>query len=112
MLAETVFSVLRLRLAPSVQSLRVSLQLFPLVRNIIGRFCHDLWREIAIFLVLSVFFPSTALPQIDRTANLALQLQPGILRQNAPPADVTDIEAVTQEVDGPIRKLRVQSSCA
>ncbi len=49
---------------------------------------------------------SPALPQIDRQANLALQLKPGILRQDAPPIDVTDIEAVTQETDGPIRKLR------
>jgi len=59
-----------------------------------------------IFFVLSAFLAPQALPQIDRTANLALQLKPGILRQDAPPADETVIDADTQEVNGPIRKLR------
>jgi LPS-assembly protein len=56
--------------------------------------------------VFSALLAPLALPQISREANIALQLKPGILRKDAPPADETFIDADTQEVDGPIRKLR------
>src|SRR5258708_1649239 len=95
MLAETVFSVLRLRLAPSVQSLRVSLQLFPLVRNIIGRFCHVLCGYSLLFLALGAFFAPGASPQINRAP-----------RPDAPPVNTYDQDAVTMEAAGPLRKLR------
>src|SRR5260370_37079460 len=65
MLAETVFPVLRLRLAPSVQSLRVSIQRFPLVRNIIGRFCHVLCGYGGLFFLLGAFFLPRAAPRIN-----------------------------------------------
>src|SRR5438105_3854688 len=95
MLAGTVFSVLRLRLAPRFLSLRVSLQLFPLVRNIIGGFCHVLCGSVALFLALMMFFTPNASPQINRAP-----------RPNAPPVNSYDLDAVTIESDGPLRKLR------
>src|SRR5712692_8320959 len=95
MLAATVFSVLRLRLAPSVQSLRVSRQRFPLVRNIIGRFCHFLCGYGALFLALGAFFAPGASPQINRAP-----------RPDAPPVNTYDLDAVTIEAAGPLRKLR------
>src|SRR6266700_931872 len=95
MLAGTVFSVLRLRLAPRFPALRVSLQRFPLVRNIIGRFCHVLWGFGELFFVLGVLFAPNASPQINRAA-----------RPSAPPVNTYDMDAVTLESDGPLRKLR------
>src|SRR5437773_4538304 len=95
MLARTVFPVLRLRLVPSAHVLPVSLELFPLVPIIIGRFCHDLCSRWAIFLALGVLFPHAASPQIDRAARL-----------EAPPPNFVDVDAVTLEVEGPLRKLR------
>ncbi len=94
MLAGNDFFVLRFRLAPSLQGLKRS----PLVRNIIGGFCHDLCGQLAIFLSLSAFFAPCASPQIDRAAIVS--------RPGAPPTGFIDIDAVTQEVDGPLRKMR------
>src|SRR5882672_10598393 len=94
MLAGTVFSVLRLRLAPRFLALRVSLQLFPLVRNIIGRFCHVLWGFSALFFVLGFLFAPNASPQINRAP-----------RPGAPPVNTYDMDAVILESDGPLRKL-------
>src|SRR5437016_1828960 len=95
MLARTVFPVLRLRLAPSVQVVRASLKLSPLVRTTIGSSCHELYRRWILFFSFLTFFSANASPQIDRTP------PPG-----APPANFYDLEAVTMEVDGPLRKLR------
>jgi LPS-assembly protein len=50
---------------------------------------------LTIFLALASFFGQNALPQINRAP-----------RPGAPPADEYFFEAVTQEVDGPLRKLR------
>jgi LPS-assembly protein len=107
MLAGSVFLVLRLRLAPSVQAtapllsqlssviVRVLLQLSPLVRIIIGSFCHEVWGRLAFFIALSAVFAPGASPQIKRTP-----------RPDAPPVNFVDVDAVSQEVDGPMRKLR------
>ena len=95
MLARTVFFVLRLRLVPFFHGAQGSLQVSSLVRIIIGRFCHDLCRKFAIFLCLIAFFAPSALPQINRGP-----------RPDVPPADAYDIDAITQDVDGPVRKLR------
>jgi LPS-assembly protein len=108
--------VLRFRLVPFLSAIHVPLQLSPLVRIIIGRLCHDLCSKFAIFLALIACFAPNALPQIDRAANLALpapaaalppsQLKPGSPPPDAPPLNFFDVEALTQEVDGPVRKMR------
>src|SRR5260221_1104967 len=90
-LARTVFPVLRLPLAPSTHVLPASY----LVRTIIGIFCHDLCSRWALFVALSAFFPQIASPQIRST-----------LRLDGPPKNFVDVDAVTLEVDGPLRKLR------
>jgi len=50
---------------------------------------------LAIFFALASFFAPLALPQISRPS-----------RPGAPPLNFVDVEAVTQELDGPLRKLR------
>ncbi len=93
--------MLRLRLAPLVPVIPVTLRDSPLLRNIIGGFCHDLLLKPAFFLTFLAMFAPNAVAQTPGP-----QLKLGITRQNAPPADYEDFEAVTQETDGPLRKLR------
>jgi LPS-assembly protein len=50
---------------------------------------------LALFVALSAFFPQIASPQIRST-----------LRLEAPPKNFVDVDAVTLEMDGPLRKLR------
>src|SRR5439155_7181829 len=95
-LASCVFSVLLLRLVSSASCVRVSLQLVPSLRNIIGGFCHDLCARGALFFALSAILAPISSPQINRIT----------ARTDAPPADMYYVDAVTQEIDGPLRKLR------
>src|SRR5262249_32588290 len=90
-LARIVFPMLRLRLAPSAHVHPLS----SLVRTIIGIFCHDLCSCRTLFLALSALFPYIASPQINR-----------LTRPDIPPKNFVDFDAVTLEVDGPLRKLR------
>lgn len=88
--------MLLFRLVPSDHAPGVSVQLSTPLRNIIGGFCHDLCGYLVIFFALTAFFAPNALPQINRTP----------VRPGAPPAEFFDVTAVTQEVEGPLRKLR------
>src|SRR5436190_13178726 len=95
-LARSVFAVLLSRLVPSVLSLCPSLNRHPLLRNIIRGVCHDFSPRLGLFLALIAVFTHAASPQINRAPP----------RPGAPPSDIFAVEALRQEVDGPITKLR------
>lgn len=110
--------MLRFRLAPSTHGVPIANAHSPLVRNTIGGFCHDLCSRIILFLALNAFFTSIASPQIDRTTATALpaplpatalpgaEITTKTPRPGGPPIGFVDIDAVTQEVNGPLRKMR------